>query len=309
MHLRVTLPLNRLLGAVEVGVTESGAQSGPTALRIILGAHLRRMRDAAGISRSDAGWEIRSSESKVSRMELGRVGFKERDVSDLLTLYGLDDGEERERLLALAREANNPGWWHRYGDVLPSWFHSYLGLEAAAAMIRTYELQFVPGLLQTEDYVRAVVQLGRGLIPADEVERRVALRVNRQEILTKPAPVRLWAVVDEAVLRRPIGGVKAMIAQLEHLIEVTQYPNVTFQVMQFKSGGHAATGGAYSILRFPEQDLPDIVYIEHLTSALYLDKLEDLDQYTATMEALCVAAPAPNKTRDILAGIKKDLES
>ena len=121
-------------------MTESGAQSGPTALRIILGGHLRRMRVAAGISRSDAGWEIRSSESKVSRMELGRVGFKERDVSDLLTLYGLDDGEERERLLALARDANNPGWWHRYGDVLPSWFHSYLDLEAAAQLIRVYEL-------------------------------------------------------------------------------------------------------------------------------------------------------------------------
>ena len=289
-------------------MNESGAQSGPTALRIILGAHLRRMREAAAISRSDAGWEIRSSESKVSRMELGRVGFKERDVSDLLSLYGLDDGEERERLLALAREANNPGWWHRYGDVLPSWFHSYLGLEAAAAMIRTYELQFVPGLLQTAEYVRAVVQLGRGLIPAEEVDRRVALRTSRQSVLTRPNPVRLWAVVDESALRRPIGGVKAMIQQLEHLIDATDMPNVTLQVMQFQGGGHAATGGAYSILRFPEQDLPDVVYIEHLTSALYLDKLEDLDQYTATMEALCVAAPPPNKTRDILAGIKKEFE-
>jgi hypothetical protein len=266
------------------------------------------MREAAGITRSDAGWEIRSSESKVSRMELGRVGFKERDVRDLLTLYGLDDGEERERLLSLARDANNPGWWHRFGDVLPSWFHSYLDLEAAAQLIRTYELQFIPGLLQTTDYVRAVVQLGRGLISAEEVERRVALRVNRQHILTRPDPVRLWAVVDESVLRRPIGGIKPMCLQLEHLIEMTHLPNLTLQVMQFKSGGHAATGGAYSILRFPEQDLPDIVYIEHLTSALYLDKLEDLDSYTATMESLCVAAPPPNKTRDILAGVLKDFE-
>jgi hypothetical protein len=287
-------------------VTESGAQGGPTALRIILGAHLRRMREAAGITRSDAGWEIRSSESKVSRMELGRVGFKERDVRDLLTLYGLDDGEERERLMALARDANNPGWWHRFGDVLPSWFHSYLGLEAAAQLIRTYELQFVPGLLQTPEYVRAVVQLGRGLIPAEEVERRVSLRVNRQQILHRPDPVRLWAVVDESVLRRPIGGLKAMRLQLEYLIEASHLPNVTLQVMPFDSGGHAATGGAYSILRFPEQDLPDIVYIEHLTSALYLDKLEDLDQYTATMEALCVAAPPPSKTRDRLATILED---
>jgi hypothetical protein len=296
-----------LLGASEVSVTESGAQSGPTALRIILGAHLRRMREAAGITRSDAGWEIRSSESKVSRMELGRVGFKERDVADLLRLYGLDDPEERERLLSLARDANNPGWWHRFGDVLPSWFHSYLGLEASAQLIRTYELQFVPGLLQTEEYVRAVVQLGRGLIPADEVDRRVSLRISRQEVLNRAnTPVRLWAVVDESALRRPIGGVKAMRDQLESLIEATHMPNVTLQVMPFEAGGHAATGGAYSILRFPEQDLPDIVYIEHLTSALYLDKLEDLDQYTATMEALCVAAPPPSRTRDRIATILKD---
>ncbi|GAA0593522.1 helix-turn-helix domain-containing protein [Kribbella sandramycini] len=289
-------------------MTESGAQSGPTALRIILGAHLRRMREAAGISRSDAGWEIRSSESKVSRMELGRVGFKERDVRDLLTLYGLDDGDERERLLALAREANNPGWWHRFGDVLPSWFNSYLGLESAAALIRTCELQFVPGLLQTPEYIRAVVQLGRGMIAAEEVERRVSLRVSRQEILTKPSPVRLWAVIDEAVLRRPIGGVKTAMMQLDHLIEMSQLSNVTLQVIGFAAGGHAASGGAYSILRFPEQDLADVVYIEHLTSALYLDKQDDVDHYTATMEALCVAAPPPNRTRDILAGIRRDFE-
>jgi hypothetical protein len=290
-----------------VGVTETGGQSGPTALRIILGAHLRRMREAAGFSRSEAGWEIRSSESKVSRMELGRVGFKERDVNDLLSFYGLDDAEERERLLALAREANNPGWWHRYGDVLPSWFHSYLDLEAAASMIRTYELQFVPGLLQTEEYIRATVQLGRGVIPADEVDRRVALRVRRQAILTRPDPVRLWAVLDESALRRPIGGEKALVQQIEYLIDVTQLPHVTLQVLPFTISSNSGSAGAYSILRFAEQDLPDIVYIEHLTSALYLDKVEDLDQYTETMEALCIAAPPPSKTRDFLSGILKTM--
>jgi hypothetical protein len=288
-------------------VIEAGAQSGPTALRIILGAHLRRMREAAGFSRSEAGWEIRSSESKVSRMELGRVGFKERDVNDLLSFYGLDDAEERERLLALAREANNPGWWHRYGDVLPSWFHSYLDLEAAASMIRTYELQFVPGLLQTEDYIRATVQLGRGVIPADEVDRRVALRIRRQAILTRPDPVRLWAVLDESALRRPIGGEKALVQQIEHLIDMTQLPHVTLQVMPFTISSNSGSAGAYSILRFAEQDLPDIVYIEHLTSALYLDKVEDLDQYTETMEALCIAAPSPHKTRDFLSGILRNM--
>src|SRR5688572_29662320 len=175
------------------------------------------MREAAGITRSDAGWEIRSSESKVSRMELGRVGFKERDVADLLRLYGLDDPEERERLLALARDANTPGWWHRFGDVLPSWFHSYLGLEAAASLIRTYELQFVPGLLQISDYARAVVTLGHARAGSEEIERRVSLRMARQQVLTREEPAQLWAVVDEAALRRPIGGPKIMRAQLETL--------------------------------------------------------------------------------------------
>lgn len=289
-------------------MTESGAQSGPTALRIALGRHLRRMRVAAGLTRADAGWEIRSSESKISRMELGRVGVKERDVADLLKLYRLEDEEERERLLALAREVNNPGWWHRFGDVLPSWFHSYLDLEAAAELIRMYELQFVPGLLQTREYIQAVMQLGRTMLPAEEVERRIALRLNRQEVLTRPDPVRVWACIDEAALRRPIGGDKVTIAQLDHLIRMSELPNVTLQVVPLAIGGHAASGGSFSILRFPEKDLPNTVYIEHLTSALYLDKLEELDQYTAAMEALCVAAPPPSQTRDILSGIRKEFE-
>ncbi|MGZ0147881.1 helix-turn-helix domain-containing protein [Kribbella sp. WER1] len=290
-------------------MTVSGAQSGPTALRMVLGGHLWRMRMAAGISRSDAGWEIRSSESKISRMELGRVGLRERDVSDLLTLYGLDDDEERERLLELARQANNPGWWHRYGDVLPNWFHSYIDLEAAAQIIRVYELQFVPGLLQTAEYIRAVIQLGRGVVPSEEIDRRLRLRLSRQEILTRPDPVRLWAVVDEAALRRPIGGVQCIMDQLDKLIEKSQMPNVTLQVVPFALGGHAASAGAFSILRFPEEDLPNKVYIEHLDSSLYLDKPEELDQYTSAMEALCVAAPAPSKTIDILTKIRKDYES
>ncbi|HTE65507.1 MAG TPA: helix-turn-helix transcriptional regulator [Candidatus Binatia bacterium] len=274
----------------------------------MLGAHLRRMREGAGISRKDAGWEIRSSESKVSRMELGRVGFKERDVGDLLTLYGLQDEEERARLLALARDANNPGWWHRYGDALPGWFEPYLGLEAAAELIRTYELQFVPGLLQTPEYTRAVAQLGHAVVPPDEIERRITLRMARQQVLTRPNPIRLWAVIDEAVLRRPMGGPKVMRIQLESLIEASRQPNITLQIVPFRTGGHPATGGAFSILRFPEQDLPNIVYIEHLTSALYLDKLEDLDHYTAAMEALCVTAPPPSETKKLLVGILNDLD-
>ena len=281
-------------------MTVAGGDGGPTALRIMLGGHLRRMREAAKISRADAGWQIRASESKVSRMELGRVGFKERDVSDLLELYGLNDEQERVRLMELARAANNPGWWSRYGDVMPNWFANYVGLEVAAKLIRTYEVLFVPGLLQTERYARAVVQLGKAYLPTEEIEQRVALRVTRQQILTRANPARLWVVIDEAVLRRPIGGREAMREQIEHLLKVSQQPNVTLQVMPFSSVGYPGAGGAFTIMRFPEGDLPDVVYIEHAASALFLDKLEDLDEYAAIMEALTIAAAPVNDTPAIL---------
>jgi hypothetical protein len=277
---------------------------------MLLGAHLRRLREAQGVTREDAGWEIRSSESKISRMELGRVGFKERDVADLLTLYGVDDAEERNRLLALARDANNPGWWHRFGDVLPNWFQSYLGLEAAAALIRTYEVQFVPGLLQTREYARSVVLLGHGRAKEDEIERRVELRMQRQQLLARADAPRLWVVVDEAALRRPIGGLEIMRAQVEALLEAnTSLPNVRLQVIPFNAGGHAAAGGAFTILRFPDEDLPDVVYIEQLTSALYLDKRDDVDLYAEAMERLCVEARPPTDTSKVLEEIRADLDA
>jgi Domain of unknown function (DUF5753)/Helix-turn-helix domain len=294
---------------VTTGTPEGGASGGPTVLRMLLGAHLRRLREAQGVTREDAGWEIRSSESKISRMELGRVGFKERDVADLLTLYGLDDDEERTRLLALARDANNPGWWHRFGDVLPNWFQSYLGLEAAAALIRTYEVQFVPGLLQTKEYARAVVLLGHGRAKADEIDRRVELRMARQQVLTRPDAPKLWVVVDEAALRRPIGGIDIMRSQVDALLEANTLPNVRLQVIPFNAGGHAAAGGAFTILRFPDQDLPDVVYIEQLTRALYLDKRDDVDLYAEAMERLCVEARPPTDTSKVLEEIRRDLEA
>jgi Domain of unknown function (DUF5753)/Helix-turn-helix domain len=293
-------------GGVTTEAEAPGPPAGPTALRILLGAHLRRLREAQGVTREDAGWEIRASESKISRMELGRVSFKERDIADLLTLYGVDDAEERDRVLDLARQANTPGWWHRYGDVLPSWFQSYLGLEASAALIRTYELQFVPGLLQTEDYARAVVLLGHGRARAEEVDRRVALRTRRQRILDRRTPPLLWAVLDEAVLRRPIGNPAIMRAQLEALLEATDRPNVRLQIIPFDAGGHSAAGGAFTILRFADEELPDIVYIEQLTSALYLDKRDDVEHYLVAIERLCVEAEPPNHTPDMLRKLLAD---
>jgi hypothetical protein len=284
---------------VSVGQPAEGG-SGPTVLRILLGAQLRRLREGRGISREDAGWEIRASGSKISRMELGRVSFKERDVADLLTLYGVTDEQEREALFSLTRQANSPGWWHRYGDILPSWFQPYLGLEAAASLIRTYEVQFVPGLLQTPEYARAVILLGHAGASSEEIDRRVELRQARQRILAKPDPRQLWAVIDEAVLRRPVGGPDVMRAQIEWLLEASKSPNIRLQIIPFQAGGHAAAGGSFAILRFPEPELPDVVYVEQLTGAIYLDKREDVDVYAAAMELVCVEAEPPGNTARLL---------
>jgi hypothetical protein len=275
-------------------LTVAEAASGPTVLRMLLGGQLRSLRETAGITPDRAGYEIRASRSKISRLEHGRVGFKERDVADLLTLYGVADDDVRHRMLTLAEHANSPGWWARYDDVLPDWFETYVGLEQATSLIRTYELQFVPGLFQTEDYARAVTVLGHRAAPAEEIERRVSLRLKRQEILARAEPVpKVWAVIDESALRRPLGGREVMRAQLRHLVEVTESAQVTLQIMPFDRGGHSAAGGSFAILRFAESDLPDIVYIEQLTGALYLDRPEELDHYREVMNSLSAEAETP----------------
>jgi transcriptional regulator with XRE-family HTH domain len=281
-------------------------RGGPTVLRIVLGSQLRRLRERRQITCEEAGEAIRASHSKISRMELGRVRCRRRDVADLLSLYGVTDDDEQKGMLALADRANEPGWWHSYSDILPNWFEIYIGLEEAASRIRTYEVQFVPGLLQTEDYARAVTLLGHPSAPGHEVERRVGLRMRRQALLEADDPPHLWAVVDEAVLRRPLGGARVMRRQLEHLLEVTELPNVTLQVVPFARGGHAAAGGPFSILRFADRDLPDVVYLEQLTSALYLDKREDVDHYLAVMERLCIDAEPATAIRDTLNRILRE---
>jgi transcriptional regulator with XRE-family HTH domain len=268
--------------------------------RILVGAQLRRLRESAGISREEAGYAIRGSESKISRMELGRVSFKDRDITDLLSLYGVTDPEQRDLLVTMAKEASTPGWWHDYDDVLPSWFQTYVGLEEAAQLIRTYEVQFVPGLLQTEDYARAVAASGAPEASNEDVERRVSLRLARQRLLTRAKPLRLWAVVDEAALRRPIGGTPVMRGQIQRLLDITELPNVTIQIMPFRFGGHAADGGAFSILRFDEPDLPDVVYLEMMVSALYLEKREHVDRYNQAMDRLTVDCPPPETTQESL---------
>ncbi|GGS66384.1 transcriptional regulator [Streptomyces griseoviridis] len=271
--------------------------------RMLLGSQLRRLREARGITREAAGYSIRASESKISRMELGRVSFKTRDVEDLLTLYGITDEQERASLLSLAREANVAGWWHSYSDVLPSWFPTYVGLEGAASVIRVYEVQFVHGLLQTPEYARAVVRRGLGEANEADVERRVTLRLERQKYLVAENAPEFHIVLDEAALRRPYGDREVMRGQLQHLIEMSERPNIRLQVMPFGFGGHSGESGAFTLLSFPESDLSDVVYLEQLTSALYLDKAEDVAQYEKAMKDLQRDSPGPDESRDVLRGL------
>jgi transcriptional regulator with XRE-family HTH domain len=299
-------PVSVLRGLTDGSAGDPAAySSGPTALRIALGSQLRRLREANGITREAAGDVIRSSASKISRLELGRVSIKTRDLADLLTLYGVTGEQERADVLTLAREAAKPGWWHKYGELLPGWFEFYIGLEAAASRIRCYEVQFVPGLLQTRDYARAVIETGNPGASADEIDRRVSLRMKRQQLLDPQGGVKLWAVVDEAALRRRIGRPGVMEAQLDQLIELSAHPAVTLHVVPLSAGYHAAAAGAFSILRFAAPELPDVVYLEQLTSALYLDKRRDVDHYSAVMDQLCVQAERRHGTVELLSQVRR----
>jgi transcriptional regulator with XRE-family HTH domain len=284
----------------------SPRSAGPTVQRLVLGGHLRRLREEAGITTERAAASIRGSHSKISRMEHGRVGFKERDIDDLLTLYGVGPGDEREALLSLARGANTPGWWQAYADILPHWVEPYFGLEAAASFIREYELQFVPGLLQIEDYARAVIRLGT-MTSEDEVDRRAKARMSRQEILDRENPPKVWAILDEGALRRVIGGPEVMRAQLSHLIDMCDHPAVTLQILPFSAGAHRAMGGPFTILRYTEPDLRDVVYIEQLTSALYLDKPTEVAAYLEVIEEVCLQADPSAKTTSTLKAVLDEI--
>jgi transcriptional regulator with XRE-family HTH domain len=296
----------RTAGELPRGLALDYQQPGPTVLRMLVGSRLRRMREARGVTAKDAGGMIRASHSKISRLECGRIGFKNRDVADLLTFYGVHDDAERATLLALAEQASAPGWWQAYGDVVPGWFEAYLGLEQAASIIRSYEIQFVPGLLQTEDYARAVIRLSHGDASETELERRVDLRMQRQQLLRRPAAPHLWAVIDEAALRRPIGGTVTMRAQIRHLIDIAGLPGVTVVMLPFSAGGHAAAGGPLTILRFAEDEIPDVVYLEQLNSAIYVDKLPDVDRYWHVMNRVAIEAESGTATVTTLRQILKE---
>jgi Domain of unknown function (DUF5753)/Helix-turn-helix domain len=279
-----------------------GAGPGSAVARMMLGGQLRRVREAAGVSPDGAAYHIRASRAKISRMENGRQRFKDRDILDLLDLYNVTDAEVIAGMLALAGRARAEDWWAGYGDILPGWFEPYLGLEAAATVIRAFDHQFISGLFQTPDYARAVTELGHRTAGRAEISRRVAVRMQRQQLLAAERPPMVWAVLDEAALRRPVGGAAVMREQVRHLIAVAERPRVTLQVLPFAAGGHDA-GGTFSILRFAEPGVADVVYSESLTGAVYLDRPAATDHYLEIMDRLSLAALSAGQTTRFLAGL------
>ncbi len=280
--------------------------TGPTVRRLILGTQLRRLRERAEITRASAAYSIRGSESKLSRMESGRVGFKDRDVQDLLTLYGVREDEERAKILELVAQSNVQGWWHAYSDLMPKWFEDYVGLEESASQIKAYELQFVPGLLQTEDYALAIASRGRPDGATRDTERKVHLRMQRQKILLGRNAPKLWVVLDESVLHRQLGGRRVLREQIDHLLEISNLSNISLQVVPYQTSGYGAEG-PFTMLRFGESELPDIVYVEHLAGALYLEKPEEVEVYSRALDRLAVEAETPQRSRQILLKAREDI--
>jgi transcriptional regulator with XRE-family HTH domain len=263
-------------------------------LRMRLGSQLRRLREAAGISPEEAGFEIRGSRSKISRLENGKVKLKNRDVTDLLMLYGVTDAAVLTKFLDLVSQSNGPDWWGDYGDLMPGWFENYLGLEAAAVTIRSFEAQFVHGLFQTEDYARAVTGLGRHAPPEDEIERWVGLLLKRQELLRRADSPNVWSVMDEAVLRRPVGDAALMRAQYRRLLEVAELPHVTLQVLPFARGAYPSGSGSFTVLRFEERDLPDVVYLKQLINFVYLEQRSYVERYLEFVDEISIQALTPD---------------
>jgi transcriptional regulator with XRE-family HTH domain len=280
--------------------------TGSTVRNLILGAQMRKLREQARVTRLEAGEVIRCSPSKLSRMENGRVRLKERDVGDLLTCYGVTEPEQRERYLDMARRSRQPDWWSAHSSLVPTWFGEYLGLEEAAQRIQTYEVQFVPGLLQCEEYMRAVASGRRNPYRLADIDNWVSLRKRRQEILYAASPPKYWAVVNESALRRPAGGRKVMQAQFDRLLEISALPQVSLQVLEGEAAG-AAVETAFTLLRFAGPELEDIVYVEHLTGALYLERPEDVEAYSRAMDRLAVEARTPAESRKVLARMRAEL--
>ncbi|MBF6043785.1 helix-turn-helix domain-containing protein [Streptomyces sp. NRRL B-1677] len=279
----------------------------PTVLRVVLGKRLHDLREKAGLSYEEAGRALDVTHAIVRRMEKAEVGLKLPYVEKLLRVYGVTDAAEVEGFLDLAREANRPGWWHRFRDVLPEWFSAFVSLEGEANLIRAYEPHYVPGLLQTERYARAVLRAGMPHAPEADIERAVAVRRERQSLLTREGAPLLWVVMDETVLRRPIGGPDIMREQVSRLAEATTLPNVRLQIMPFAAGPHPAMYGPFHIFRFPLPELPDIAYAENLVGASYFDQREDVSAFLEALDRMCAQAAPAQTTEAVLGGIRKEI--
>jgi transcriptional regulator with XRE-family HTH domain len=271
----------------------SNPEQNPTLRGRRLAVELMRRREASGLSREEAARRLEWSTSTIFRIETGRSRPQPGNVRVLLDLYGVT-GSERDGLIQLAREARQPGWWHSFRDVLPNPYEVYIGLEGGAASIRNFEPVVVPGLLQTEDYARATFKGGPRELERDEIERRVGVRLARQQILTRDGRPRLWAVIDEAVIHRLVGDPAVMRAQLGHLIDTAEQGKTTVQVVPFRAGAHAGTTGPFVILDFPEPTDPSVVYVETLAGDIYLEERADVNRYTIAFDRLLAAALHPD---------------
>jgi transcriptional regulator with XRE-family HTH domain len=274
----------------------------PTVRRRRLGIELRQLREEAGLTIEQVAERLECSDSKISRIENAQVGVTPRDVRDMAELYGVT-GTLRDELLQIARDARKKGWWHNYPD-LP--IVSLAGLEAATHSMSMYAALLVPGLLQTEDYARTVFRALRPDLSNEEVQRRVEFRMNRQSILNDQDPPELWVVLDEAVLRRLVGGAITMRSQLDRLIELADFPKITLQVMPFKTGAHAGMDGSFLIIRFPEIADPDVVYLEHPTADIYLEQPENIHRFTRLFDHLLATALDPTDSVAFITALAKE---
>ncbi|MCG8965376.1 helix-turn-helix transcriptional regulator [Streptomyces sp. CL12-4] len=273
----------------------------PTVGQVVLGKRLQELRERAGLKREEAAKVLRVAPATVRRMEMADVALKIPYVQILLTAYGVPE-EEVAAFVTLAEEANRPGWWQRYTDVLPDWFSLYVSLEGAARIVRSYEPHFVPGLLQTEDYARAVLDAGTiGTAGQEAVERHVSLRMERQRLLDRPDPPHLWVIMDETVLRRPVSvHGRVMREQLDRLLEFAVRDRVTLQVAEFEDGPHPGTYAPFTLFRFAEPELPDMVFTEYLTGALYLDSRAEVSTHLEVLDHMTARAASTQRTEKIL---------
>jgi transcriptional regulator with XRE-family HTH domain len=278
----------------------------PTVRRRRLALELRRLREAARLTCEEVADHLECSASKISRVETGRVSVSPRDVRDMLDLYGVP-AAQRESLVQLARDSRQKGWWHAFSDTMQPQFATYVGLESAASEIRIYEVSLIPELLQTEDYARVVIRSGMMSSPSDDVERQVALRMARQPAITRDDPPKVWAVLDEAALRRQVGGPGLMRLQLEHLLAQAALPNVVVQVIPFGGGAHPAMGRPFIILVFPERVDTDVVYLEDLTSALYLEDVAEVDRYNVFFNHLRATALSFEDSSALITSVLKEM--